>query len=210
MVEMARKKDMDYFDGFVSLVNYSCEAAAYLEKILENYDPECLNEKMKEVHAIEHQADIEKHLMMQKLAKEFITPIEREDIMAMAHEIDNVTDAIEDVVMQLYMYNIRSIREEGREMGRVIGRCCQALRSALREFHSFRKSESIHKLIIEVNRLEEEGDRLYTEAVRRLYKGQYDIMEVIGWTRIFERLEKCCDVCENVSDVIESVIMKNS
>ncbi|WP_130862086.1 DUF47 domain-containing protein [Bacilliculturomica massiliensis] len=207
---MARKRDMDYFDGFVSLVNYSCEAAAFLENIVEHYDPGCLNEKMKEIHAIEHQADIEKHLMMQKLAKEFITPIEREDIMSMAHEIDNVTDAIEDVVMQMYMFNIRSIRKEAEAMTRIIINCCDALRSALKEFHNFRKSESIHKLIIEVNRLEEEGDRTYTEAVRQLYQEKTDVLEIMGWTRIFECMEKCCDVCENVSDVIESVIMKNS
>lgn len=207
---MARKRDMDYFDGFVSLVNYSCEAAAFLENIVEHYDPGCLNEKMKEVHAIEHQADIEKHLMMQKLAKEFITPIEREDIMSMAHEIDNVTDAIEDVVMQMYMFNIRSIRKEAEAMTRIIINCCDALRSALKEFHNFRKSESIHKLIIEVNRLEEEGDRTYTEAVRQLYQEKTDVLEIMGWTKIFGCMEKCCDVCENVSDVIESVIMKNS
>ncbi len=207
---MARKRDMDYFDGFVSLVNYSCEAAAFLENIVEHYDPGCLNEKMKEIHAIEHQADIEKHLMMQKLAKEFITPIEREDIMSMAHEIDNVTDAIEDVVMQMYMFNIRSIRKEAEAMTRIIINCCDALRSALKEFHNFRKSESIHKLIIEVNRLEEEGDRTYTEAVRQLYQEKTDVLEIMGWTKIFGCMEKCCDVCENVSDVIESVIMKNS
>jgi len=207
---MARKRDMDYFDGFVSLVNYSCEAAAFLENIVEHYDPGCLNEKMKEVHAIEHQADIEKHLMMQKLAKEFITPIEREDIMSMAHEIDNVTDAIEDVVMQMYMFNIRSIRKEAEAMTRIIINCCDALRSALKEFHNFRRSENIHKLIIEVNRLEEEGDRTYTEAVRQLYQEKTDVLEIMGWTKIFGCMEKCCDVCENVSDVIESVIMKNS
>lgn len=207
---MARKKDMDYFEGFVSLVDYSCEAAAFLEKILGNFNPDSLNEKMKEVHAIEHQADIEKHLMMQKLAKEFITPIEREDIMSMAHQIDNVTDAIEDVVMQMYMFNVRTVRVEAVEMTKIIVNCCEALKSALKEFHNFRKSENLHKIIVEINRLEEEGDRTFTEAVRRLYREKSDVMEVMGWTKIFERLENCCDVCENVSDVIESVIMKNS
>lgn len=207
---MARKKDMDYFDGFVSLVNYSCEAAEFLENIVKDYNLEGLGQKMKEVHAIEHQADIEKHLMMQKLAKEFITPIEREDIMSMAHQIDNVTDAIEDVVMQMYMFNIQTIRKEALDMTRIINNCCEALRSALVEFHNFRKSEKIHKMIIEVNRLEEEGDRTFTQAVHRLFQDPPEMIEVIGWTKIFECMERCCDVCENVSDVIESVVMKNS
>ena len=207
---MARKKEGSYFDGFVSLVGYSCEAAAFLQTMIAEYDPAGLKEKCKELHAIEHQADIEKHLMMQKLAKEFITPIEREDIMAMAHEIDNVTDAVEDVAMQMYMFNIRRIREGAPDMVRIIVKCCEALRAALREFHNFRRSEDIHKRIVEINRLEEEGDRTFTKAVRMLYTEPADMMEVIGWTKIFERLENCCDTCENVSDVIESVIMKNT
>ena len=207
---MARKKDTNYFDGFVNLVNYSCEAAAFLEKVLREFHPDCLEEKMKEVHGIEHQADIEKHLMMQKLAKEFITPIEREDIVSMAHQIDNVTDAIEDVVLKLYMFDVQSIRPEALELTKIIVHCCEALKMALQEFHNFRKSETLHKRIIEVNRLEEEGDRLYTKAVHRLYQEKGDMLQVLCWTNIFERLEKCCDLCENVSDVIEGVIMKNS
>lgn len=207
---MARKKEDSYFEGFVSLVNYSCEAAEFLETMLRKYDPENLEEKCKELHAIEHQADIEKHLMMQKLAKEFITPIEREDIMTMAHEIDNVTDAIEDVAMQMYMFNVRSVREDALNMMHIILKCCEAVRAALKEFHNFRKSKEIHDRIIEINRLEEEGDRTFTGAMRRLYTEQADLMQVIGWTKIFERMENCCDTCENVSDVIESVIMKNA
>ncbi len=207
---MLRKKDETYFDKFVELVGFSCRAAEHLDRIMKNYNADELQERMEEIHDIEHQADIEKHIMIKKLSKEFITPIEREDVMDMAHAIDNVTDAIEDIMIRMYMFNIRAVRKEAIKMADVITSCCKALSEALEEFHNFRKSQTLHGLIVEVNRLEEEGDRLYMEGMRNLYTTCKDPIEIIGWTKVFDSMEQCCDVCENVSDVIESVIMKNS
>lgn len=205
---MARKGN-NYFDIFVKLVDYSCEAARLLIKVMSNYRPEELEERMIEMHEIEHTADIEKHKMMEMLAKEFITPIEREDIMELAHQIDDVTDAIEDVLMRLYMFNITVIRKDALDVALVIEQCCEELRRALEEFGNFRKSRTLHKHIVEVNRLEEVGDRLYTEATRRLYVSEMDPITVSAWTHVFHIMEKACDSCEDVSDVIEKVLMSN-
>ena len=207
---MARKKDSYYFDTFVELVNYSCQAANLLNQIMNNFKAEELPEKMKEMHEIEHSGDQARHVMIRKLAKEFITPIEREDIMALADAIDNVTDAIEDVVMRMYMYNITSIRPQAVKMTEIIVKCCNSLKTALGEFINFRKSQNLHQFIIEVNQLEEEGDRLFTEATRDLYCNCNDFREVAAWDTTFHYLEKCCDACEDVADAIENVIMKNS
>jgi len=207
---MARKKDSYYFDTFVELVNYSCQAANLLNQIMNNFKAEELPEKMKEMHDIEHSGDQARHVMIRKLAKEFITPIEREDIMALADAIDNVTDAIEAVVMRMYMYNITSIRPQAVKMTEIIVKCCNSLKTALGEFINFRKSQNLHQFIIEVNQLEEEGDRLFTEATRDLYCNCNDFREVAAWDTTFHYLEKCCDACEDVADAIENVIMKNS
>ncbi|WP_265446222.1 DUF47 domain-containing protein [Acetivibrio straminisolvens] len=207
---MARKKDSYYFDTFVELVDYSCQAANLLNQIMNNYKAEELPEKMKEMHAIEHSGDEARHIMVKKLAKEFITPIEREDIMALTDAIDNVTDSIEDVVMRMYMYNVKSIRPQAIKMTEIIVKCCNSLKTALSEFINFRKSPDLHQLIIEVNQLEEEGDRLFTEATRDLYCNCNDCKEIAGWDMTFHYLEKCCDACEDVADAIENVIMKNS
>lgn len=206
---MARKDDI-YFSSFVKLVDYSCKAAQLLIDVMTDYHPEDLEVRMIEMHTIEHDCDIEKHTMMEKLAKEFITPIEREDIMQMAHEIDDVTDAIEDVLMRMYMFNITVVRPEALEMAHIIQKCCISLKAALGEFHNFRKSKDLRQHIIEVNRLEEDGDKLYTEATRRLYVSDMHPVAIGAWTHVFHILEKCCDSCEDVSDVIESVMMKNS
>lgn len=206
---MARKNN-DYFATFVDLVDYSCQAARLLIEVMTDYHPEELEQRMIEMHEIEHGADIEKHKMMERLAKEFITPIEREDILDMAHQIDDVTDAIEDVLMRLYMFNIIVIRKDALDVAHLIEKCCQELKKALEEFGNFRKSKTLHSHIVEINRLEEEGDKLYKEATRRLYVSEMNPVAVSAWTHVFHILEKACDSCEDVSDVIERVLMTNS
>jgi predicted phosphate transport protein (TIGR00153 family) len=207
---MARKNEFDYYRMFTRAAEYSAQAADILHNTLQNYDPDTLNDKMKEMHAVEHAADIAKHEMNRALARAFITPIEREDIMLLTQELDDVTDAIEDVLIRLYMFNVLSIRDEALEFSKMIFRCCEAMEEMLREFRNFRKSDSISKNIIEINRLEEEADALYTKSVRRLYLGSKDPVELMVWREIFDRMEKCCDTCEHVANLVESIIMKNS
>jgi predicted phosphate transport protein (TIGR00153 family) len=208
--KMARKKGETYFDTFVELVGYSCKAAELLKEILNDFDSEMLPQKMKEMHEIEHSGDEARHRMIRRLAKEFITPIEREDIMAMADSIDTVTDTIEDVLMRMYMYNISQVTEHALKMTDVIVKCCNTLKTALNEFNNFRKSTKLHELVVEVNRLEEEGDVLFMEATRKLYVECKDYRELAAWDTTYHYLEKCCDSCEDVANAIESVIMKNS
>ena len=207
---MGKKRDFNYFEAFVQLVDYSCQSAEILETSLKRFNPTGLAEMMKNLHGIEHAADMGKHDMMNRLAREFIAPIEREDIILLIQEIDDVTDAIEDVLIRTYMFNVAAIREEALEFADVIVRCCEVLKDTLKEFRHFRKSDSIYENIVEINRLEEEGDALYTRAVRKLYLSSTDPIELSVWREIFDRMEKCCDACEHVANVVESVIMKNS
>lgn len=205
------KKNLSYFEYFIELTEYNIEAAKFLLEVMENYDNDKLGAWIKDMHKIEHDCDIKKHEMIEKLARDFITPIEREDIMELAHLIDEVTDTIEDVMMRFYMFDIKTLRPEALVMAKVIKQCCDALRETMIEFADFRKSKTLHKKIIEVNRLEEDGDRLYMEAVRNIYiSGNLSPVEIMAWTQIFNFLEKCCDACENASDLVESVMLKNS
>ena len=163
-----------------------------------------------ELHRIEHDADKKKHEMMAVLVKAFITPIEREDIILLSQSIDEVTDKIEDVLIRIYINNVQQIRPEALAFIKVIIRCCEALKEVMEEFADFRKSKTLHGLIIEINALEEEGDRLFIESMRRLHAEVTDPIEIIAWREIYVYLEKCCDACEHVADVVESVIMKNT
>jgi predicted phosphate transport protein (TIGR00153 family) len=207
---MAKQNGYDYFQTFVDLVEYSCNAANMLSTTLENYNSDDLSKKIEEIHVIEHNADLKKHEMMSNLLHEFIAPIEREDIIQLANCIDNITDAIEDVLLRIYMFNIKTIKPEALEFAKIICKCCDSLKIAMNELKHFKKSHEIKNLIIEVNRLEEDGDKLYTEAVRTLFESPSNPVETLAWNEAYNHFEICCDSCEDVADAIEIVIMKNS
>ena len=205
-----KKKDYDYFQAFTQAVDYSCQAAEILKNTLTYFDTDKLNDRLKDVHGVEHAADLGKHEMMSELARAFITPIEREDILELMQELDDVTDDIEDVLIRTYIFHILSIREDALRFADIISRCCGEMLKMMKEFRDFRKSKTIHEMIVAINDLEEEGDRLYTEAVRRLFMHAKDPIELMVWREIFDRMEKCCDACEHVANIVESIIMKNS
>ena len=204
------KKGMDYFESFTAGVEYGCRAAALLRDCFDHYDPAQLPRRMAEMHQVEHSADEKKHEMMACLHKEFLPPIEREDIMEMSSTIDTVTDSIEDVLLRLYMFNINTLRPDVLDFADVIQRLCDDLKKMMGEMRNFRKSSLLRELVIEINHMEEEGDRLYTECMRRLYTEETDPVTVVAWTTLYNKLEQCCDRCEDVADVVERVIMKNT
>lgn len=207
---MAKKNENQYFSMMVEMGDCSLSAAQRLREVLTGFDVAHLPEHIQSLHAIEHAGDELKHEMSKKLAREFITPIDREDIMDISGEIDDVTDAIEDVLLKIHMFDIRTIRPEAIEFCTIIANGCEELVKLLKEFHNFRKSPTIHASIVEVNRLEEEGDALYVKGVHDLYAQRGDAVEIIAWTEVFGCLEKCCDTCEHVANLVENVIMKNT
>ena len=133
---MARKTD--YFEGFIKLAEYSYNAAKLLDDTLRDFNKDSLQKTMKLMHEIEHTADLEGHEITKKLLKEFITPIEREDIMLLIHKIDDITDCIEDVLLHMYMYNVRVIKEDAIKFSGLILSSCEELIGALKEFKNFK------------------------------------------------------------------------
>lgn len=204
------KSNNDYFKMLEEMVECSCRAAQQLEQILTNFSVESMGDNMEKIHAIEHEGDERKHNLVNKLVKEFITPIEREDIMEITNQIDDVTDAVEDVLLKIYMFNIHSIHKDAVTFAEIITKCCNELLTVFHGFAEFKKSKTIHSAIIELNRLEEQGDALYITAVRKLYVSQSDPREVAAWTEIYNCMEKVCDTCEHTADMVEHVIMKNT
>ncbi|MGN0332481.1 MAG: DUF47 domain-containing protein [Lachnospiraceae bacterium] len=207
---MSKKSDMYYFEQFIECAGCCCKAAKMLEQNLNNFQYDKLEENLNSLHEIEHEADKKKHAMMEVLVKAFITPIEREDIILLSQGIDEVTDKIEDVLIRIFISNVHTIRPEAISFTKVIIRCCETMQKMMGEFADFRKSKNLHGLIVEINALEEEGDRLFIDSMRRLHTEVSDPLEIIAWREIFMYLEKCCDACEHVADAVESVIMKNS
>lgn len=207
---MAKKQDLFYFENFIACAEDSCEAAQMLKETLQDFNPEELKEKLDELHEIEHRADMKKHDMLDHLAKEFLPPIEREDIVLLSQNIDNITDKVEDVMLRLYMNNVKEIEPNAVSMTDTIIRCCDAVKELLEEFSNFKKSKNLKHLVIRINDLEEEADRMFIESVRALYVEGDSPLKIIAWRDIYIYLERCADACEHVADVVESVVMKNS
>ena len=207
---MSKKADSYYFENFVQCVDCASRAAKMLEENLVQFDVAHLPERLDALHQIEHEADQKKHEMISVLMKAFITPIEREDIIVISQAIDEVTDRIEDVLMRIYINNVHSIRPDAVEFTKVVIRCCEALRKIMEEFPNFKRSKTLHDLIIQVNALEEEGDRMFVNSMRKLHCECKDPLEVIAWREIYKFLEKCCDACEHAANAVETVVMKNT
>lgn len=207
---MSKKSDQVYYDAFVACAEDACQAARMLEETLTEFNSAALPVRLEEIHAVEHGADTKKHALTEELMRAFITPIEREDIAELSHNIDEVVDCLEDVMIRIYINNISAIRPEALVFAKLLSRCCDATRQALVEFPAFRKSKQLKGLLVEIGNLEEECDRLFVSAMRALHTDGSDALEIIAWREIYIYLEKCADACEHVSDSIERVIMKNS
>ena len=206
---MARKEKNDYFQMIEEQVAHARDAARLLNEILTDFRPNELPANRARMHEIEHGADIKKHDMMEKLIREFITPIEREDLRDMSEEIDTVTDLIEDVLNKIYIYNVAKMRPEALEFAALILRSCDDLVAIAQRLGDFRKNrEEIGHGIVEVNRLEEDGDRLYIECMARLFRSEREFAPLMAWHDLFSCLEQCLDTCEHVANVFEGVILK--
>lgn len=207
---MGSKQNSFYFDNFIACADYSRKAAQLLDKGMRQFDPAHIGDMIEEMHEVEHAGDEKKHELLNVLAKAFITPIEREDIILLGQNIDEVTDKIEDVLLRMYCNNIKSVRPDALELVAVVIECCNELKEMLEEFPRFKNSKKLHEKIVNINTLEEKADQLFISSMRNLHTTCDDPVMIIVWREIYIYLEKCVDACEHVADTVESVIMKNS
>lgn len=204
------KSDRFYFDNFAQTAALSKKAALYLVECLKNYDADKITSMLDEMHSIEHSADKKKHEMNAALVKAFVTPVDREDLDMLSQKLDDVIDELEEILQKFYIYDIRTIRPDAIEFAEKLVTACELISSAMTEFKSFKKSKKISSLIIELNNVEEECDRLYLTSMRALTSDTTDVLENVSWRKIYDCFESCADACEHVGECIGSVIMKNT
>lgn len=207
---MKNKKEYNYFDEFAKQSAFSLQSAEMLHNAMSKFSQIQMEKKKKEMHDIEHAGDNVKHDMMNFLLKDFLPPIEREDIINLSQQIDNVTDLVEDIIIRMDIFNVKEIRPEVLKFTELLVRCCKSVHTTVVEFKNFKKSSVLQKEIIALNHLEEEGDRLYAASVKNLYQTCKDPITLMIWTDIMNCFEDCYDACENVADDIECIVLKNS
>ncbi|HOB19685.1 MAG TPA: DUF47 family protein [Candidatus Atribacteria bacterium] len=206
---MLRKRtEVNYFTLLRDMAVCSFKAAEKLDDLLHNYAD--VANKANEVHNIEHEGDKLLHNLVKELNRAFITPIDREDILDIGGAIDTITDTIEDVANCFDMFSIQRVEPAALDFSDLVKQTCDTLAKAVGEFELFRSSKKLSELVIEVNHLEEKGDRLYRSTVKALYSDrQMSMLEIIKWKEIYDNMEKILDTCEDVADLLESTAIKN-
>lgn len=207
---MARQKDYDYFSSMARLADTAYAAAEENHALFRQYDPAVLPDKLKVITALESEGDDLKHEIMLNLARDFLPPLEVEDIIQLSELMDDVIDTLEDIALTLYSFNIVSIRKDVMEIVEIIYKCSASLKALLQEFKNYKKSSRLKELVIEINGYENEADKLYLYAMKKLLTEETDAVEIIRWQRMYDCLETCCDSFEDVADTIENIVMKNT
>jgi len=145
---------------------------------------------------------------MKQLNGSFVTPFDREDIYALTKEIDDIVDSLEEVANRFLIFEVKEMRREAVAMADIIMQSIRELKNLFDHFSEIKKSDYIMEKIIEVNRLENEGDVIYRRALHSLFKLEKDPIELVKWKHIYEQLEASLDSCENVANLVEGVVMK--
>ena len=198
-------RDREFFDLFEEAGGNILRAAALLDEMLRDF-PEH-GQLARDILICEQEGDRITHDIIQRLNQTFVTPIDREDIYELASALDDIVDYTEEVADYLGLYKIEAPMEQAQELAHVL---LQASRQISEVMPRLRGFKDISHYTVEINRLENEGDRISREAMASLFDTGIDPMVVIRWKDIFERLESAIDATEHVANIVEGIVIKNS
>ena len=198
-----------YFDSFPVLAEYSVQCGEMILNFLEHFDPKGLEEIKTSVHEIEHKADELKHGVTAKLLTEFMTPIDREDIFELLRLIDDVTDAIEEISLKLYLYNYEVLPDDTIPFVQLTLECMKKTVECLKQFPHYLNKEVIDPYINEVIKLEEQSDAKYIEDMHKLYLKETDGFKRHKAEAMYTMLEEVSDRCREVCRFVQNIALKN-
>ncbi|MGI6125066.1 MAG: DUF47 domain-containing protein [Acetivibrionales bacterium] len=202
-------KDVDCFELFQISISYSRKAAMTLKKAYED-GPVDYNE-LKNLKAIEHEADIHVHRCLKMVEEAFITPIDRSDIVEIIKEIENITDSIDSIANHTYMMCVNKVNDAARELMGLVVDACVKLEELMKVLKNFKKEfKKINDLIIEINNIEEAGDKTYLTATRSLFEFETDTKKILVWKLLYDQLESALDKCEDVADIVQKIIISKT
>jgi len=198
-------KDRQFFDLFEEAAANGLRAAALLDEMLATYPEKA--ELAKEIVLCEHEGDRITFDTIQRLNSTFVTPIDREDILALASGIDDIVDLTEEAADYLGLYKIEAPMEQAEELAHILREACRQIAEAMPRLRGFK---DVSHFTNEIHRLETQGDRVTRGAVASLFTTGIDPMVVIRWKDIFERLEEAIDATETVANTLANIVVKNS
>lgn len=205
-----KKEKYNYFEEFINLTDYIVKSADILKDMINDYNLEKLDKSIEEIHKLEHASDRVVHKMREYLIKDFLPPIDREDIATIVNKLDDIEDGIDEIAINIRIFNVKNIREDSLEIADIVVESAKAVKGVFEVLSNLKDIETIKSKVIVVNKLEEQGDRVYEKITANLYKEEKDPISLIKWTNLYNCFENTIDSCEQISDCIQDVIMKNS
>ncbi len=197
-------REEKFYTDFQALGDELMRGARLLEEMLAPERP--IWDKADEIKEVEHKCDFLTHEIIQRLNRTFVTPLDREDIFALARSLDDVMDAIDAAASMVRIYRLDPVRFGARELAHIITACTDQVRLAL---GALEHSKGLITHAIEINRLENEADRTHQQAVSRLFDDEHDPLTVMKWKETLDFLEDATDRCEDVANVLEGVMVKH-
>jgi predicted phosphate transport protein (TIGR00153 family) len=197
-------RDEQFFVLFGQMADEIQAAAADLEAMLASDPPD--ETKVSKIKDAEHRCDALTHDAIQRLHRTFVTPFDREDLYALATSLDNVMDTIDHAAALVRLYRIRAVRAEARNLTHIVTLSAARIHAAL---DALAAKQPVQPHAVEINRLENEADHAYQEAVRALFDNETDPITIMKWKELFDELERITDCCEDVANVIEGVTVKH-
>ncbi|HNW38943.1 MAG TPA: DUF47 family protein [Candidatus Omnitrophota bacterium] len=201
-------KEHCFFDLFDKQVDYAVDAANYFKELVLKGSVD--QASLEKIGNIEHQGDDVAHDIFKHLNKTFITPFDREDIHALAKELDNITDMINTISSRMMIYKLTPDNKKLAEFASLIQESVNAVCRAVKNLRNIKESKIIQEACIEINRLENVGDSLRDAALMELFEKNRDAIEVIKWKEIYQDAETVLDICEDVTHVVGAIILKQA
>jgi uncharacterized protein len=197
-------RDEQFFELFNKMADEIRSAADLLDRLFASDPPDVSTVDL--IRDAEHRCDALTHDTIQRLHRTFVTPFDREDLYALASALDNVMDAIDHAAVLVRLYKITTVLPGARELTRTVTGSAARLHDAL---EALERKKPVQPHAVEINRLENEADRVYQNALQRLFETETDPILIIKWKELFDMLEMITDACEDVANVIEGVVVKH-
>jgi len=201
-------QEQKFFDLFEESAQNAVKASELLAELLNTWDD--IEERVKQIEDLEHEGDNITHRLIAQLNRTFVTPIDREDIAAIANRMDDVVDSIEDAAVAILIYEVQQPTERAKQLADILARATAEVSRAIPCLRRRKELYHIPEHCIEINRLENEADTVLRSALAELFRGDVDLADVIKWREIYRHMEVATDRCEDIADVLDGVMIKSA
>ena len=201
-------KEEKFFDLFYELAIKIEEGGELFLDMVEHY--EYSEQKIAKLKELEQEADVITHRTYEKMHKTFLTPIDREDIYALVNKMDSILDMVEASAARMSLYKVKVPAKEIIDQAKILDKAIKKVKYIVHAMKNMKNAKTILEACVEINTLENEGDIVMRMTMTRLFEQEKDAIELIKWKEIFERIEEAIDVCEDVANIVEGIVLKHA